>query len=213
MTDIRKVVIKWDGSTIGTFNDDELITLDGMTGIYASGHFYVPGNKAGNSAYGWCTDDSCGTCSSPNGDNCNSFDVTRYNVSCGTNKCGPGSGGSSNDVPGGNGTFWGDGSNLDNGGNAGGSGVNTGNRGGGGGAGLFGGGGGGGNSGTSCSGGGGGGGGSIWKHGTGTWSNVSGNTGADGQAGGVSARRNTDPDYVSGHGGSGQNGLVVIIFQ
>ena len=213
LSSIRTVVIKWDGTTIGSFKDDAPFTLNGMTGIYAGGYFYVPGNKAGNSAYGWCTDDSCGTCSSPNGDMCNSFDVTRYNVTCGTSKCGPGSGGSSNDIPGGYGTFWNDGSNLDNGGNAGGSGVNTGNRGGGGGAGIFGGGGGGGNSNGNCSGGGGGGGGSTWKHGTGTWSNASGNTGADGQSGGVSARRNTDPDYVSGHGGSGQNGLVVIIFQ
>ena len=213
LSSIRTVVIKWDGTTIGSFKDDAPFTLNGMTGIYAGGYFYVPGNKAGNSAYGWCTDDACGTCSSPNGDICNSFNVTRYNVTCGTSKCGPGSGGSSNDVPGGYGTFWNDGSNLDNGGNAGGSGLNTGNRGGGGGAGVFGGGGGGGNSNGNCSGGGGGGGGSIWKLGTGTWSNVSGNTGADGQAGGVSARQNTDPDYISGYGGSGQNGLVIIAFQ
>ena len=32
------------------------------------------------------------------------------------------------------------------------------------------------------------------------------------QAGGRSAQDTGDPDYVSGYGGSGQNGLVVITF-
>ena len=140
----------------GSFKDDAPFTLK----VWVWWTIFMFLVEAGNSAYGWCTDDACGTCSSPNGDICNSFNVTRYNVTCGTSKCGPGSGGSSNDVPGGLELF--DGSNLDNGGNAGGSGLNTGNRGGGGGAGYFGGGGGGGNSNGNCSGGGGGGGGSSF---------------------------------------------------
>ena len=85
-----------------------------------NGHFYAPSIKAGNSAYGWCTDDSCGTCSSPSGDMCNSFDVVRYNIPSGA---GPGQGGSSNDRVGGSGGAWTDGDNVKDGGTSGGSGV------------------------------------------------------------------------------------------
>ena len=44
LSSIRTVVIKWDGTTIGSFKDDAPFTLNGMTGIYAGGYFYVPGN-------------------------------------------------------------------------------------------------------------------------------------------------------------------------
>ena len=205
--DIRKVVIKWDGATIGTFNDNELTSIGTTKGIAYGGYFYVPGNKAGNSAYGWCTDDSCGTCSSPSGDMCNSFDITRYTLPSGA---GPGTGGSSNDRNGGNGTSWNNGSNVKDGGAAGGSGVNQGNRGGGGGAGYFGGGGGGGNSGSNCSGGAGGGGSGVIS---GSWTNTVSQQGQTGTGGGRSAVDNTDVDYITGYGGSGQGGLVVITFE
>ena len=203
---IRKVVIKWDGATIGTFNDNELTSIGTTKGIAYGGYFYVPGNKVGNSAYGWCTDDSCGTCSSPSGDMCNSFDITRYTLPSGS---GPGTGGSSNDRNGGNGTSWNNGSNVKDGGAAGGSGVNQGNRGGGGGAGYFGGGGGGGNSGSNCSGGAGGGGSGVIS---GSWTNTVSQQGQTGTGGGRSAVDNADADYISGYGGSGQGGLVVITF-
>ena len=205
--DIRKVVIKWDGATIGTFNDNELTSIGTTKGIAYGGYFYVPGNKAGNSAYGWCTDDSCGTCSSPSGDNCNSFDITRYTLPPGS---GPGTGGSSDDRNGGNGTSWNNGSNVKDGGAAGGSGLNQGNRGGGGGAGYFGGGGGGGYSGSNCSGGAGGGGSGVIS---GSWTNTVSQQGQTGTGGGRSAVDNTDTDYVTGYGGSGQGGLVVITFE
>ena len=207
-TGIRKVVIKWDGATIGTFNDNELTSIGTIKGIAYGGYFYVPGSKAGDSAYGWCTDDSCGTCSSPSGDMCNSFDITRYTLPPGS---GPGTGGSSNDRNGGNGTSWNNGSNVKDGGAAGGSGQNQGNRGGGGGAGYFGGGGGGGYSGNNnCSGGAGGGGSGVIS---GSWTNTVSQQGQTGTGGGRSAVDNTDADYVTGYGGSGQGGLVVITFE
>ena len=193
--------------TIGTFNDNEVTSIGTGKGIAYGGYFYVPGSKAGNSAYGWCTDDSCGTCSSPSGDMCNSFDITRYTLPPGS---GPGTGGSSNDRNGGNGTSWNNGSNVRDGGAAGGSGVNQGNRGGGGGAGYFGGGGGGGNSGSNCTGGAGGGGSGVIS---GSWTNTVSQQGQTGTGGGRSAVDNTDADYVTGYGGSGQGGLVVITFE
>lgn len=203
--DLRKVVIKWDGATIGTFDDNELTSIGTVKGIAYGGYFYVPGIKAGNSAYGWCTDDSCGTCSSPNGDTCNSFDMIRYNLPSGS---GPGSGGAGG---GGGGTAWNNGSNVKDGGAAGGSGVNQGNRGGGGGAGYFGGGGGGGGDGSgNCTGGGGGGGSGVIS---GSWTNTASEQGQSGTGGGRTARDNGDADYVSGYGGSNQGGLVVITFE
>jgi hypothetical protein len=95
-----------------------------------------------------------------------------------------------------------------NGGDSGGHGTYQGKRGGGGGAGYYGGGGGGGYD-SNCTGGGGGGGSGII---TGNWTNTVSQSGQTGQAGGRNARDTGDPDYVSGYGGSGQNGLVVIIF-
>ena len=205
-TGIRTLVIKWDGATIGSFTDKEIVTIGTARGVIKNGHFYAPSTKAGNSAYGWCTDDSCGTCSSPSGDMCNSFDVIRYNIPSGA---GPGQGGSSNDTPGGSGGAWNDGDNVRDGGTSGGSGVGTGNRGGGGGAGFFGGGGGGGDNNTQSGSGGGGGSGII----SGSWTNTVSQQGQTGTSGGRTAVDNGDPDYVSGYGGSGQNGLVVLIFE
>ena len=73
---VRNLQILWEGSLIyeGTYapNEDGYI----IVGSYA----YTWGTYRG-SAYGWCTDDSCGTCTSPNGDICNGFDVKRYNYS------------------------------------------------------------------------------------------------------------------------------------
>jgi len=96
-----------------------------------------------------------------------------------------------------------------NGGDSGGHGTYQGKRGGGGGAGYYGGGGGGGYD-SNCTGGGGGGGSGII---TGNWTNTVSQSGQTGQAGGRSARDTGDPDYVAGYGGSGQSGLVVIIFE
>ena len=97
-----------------------------------------------------------------------------------------------------------------NGGDSGGSGIYQGKRGGGGGAGYYGGGGGGGTDSSNCTGGGGGGGSGII---TGNWTNTVSQSGQTGQAGGRSAQDTGDPDYVSGYGGSGQHGLVVLIFE
>tara|TARA_Y100000592_G_scaffold95969_1_gene163531 strand:- start:1026 stop:3515 length:2490 start_codon:yes stop_codon:yes gene_type:complete len=96
-----------------------------------------------------------------------------------------------------------------NGGDSGGHGTYQGKRGGGGGAGYYGGGGGGGYD-SNCTGGGGGGGSGII---TGNWTNTVSQSGQTGQAGGRSARDTGDPDYVAGYGGSGQSGLVVLIFE
>ncbi len=111
-----------------------------------------------------------------------------------------GSGGSSNDRDGGGG------SNGQSGGGApGGSGRNQGNRGGGGGGGLYGGGGGGGYDTSNCTGGGGGGGsGSV------TLPSSDKQNGNVGSAGGSSPPGTTVAGYVSGRGGSNQDGLVVI---
>ena len=96
-----------------------------------------------------------------------------------------------------------------NGGDSGGHGTYQGKRGGGGGAGYYGGGGGGGYD-SNCTGGGGGGGSGII---TGSWTNTVSQNGQTGTGGGRSAVDTADPDYVSGYGGSGQNGLVVITFE
>ena len=96
-----------------------------------------------------------------------------------------------------------------NGGDSGGHGTYQGKRGGGGGAGYYGGGGGGGYD-SNCTGGGGGGGSGII---TGNWTNTVSQSGQTGQAGGRDARDTGDPDYVAGYGGSGQSGLVVLIFE
>ena len=85
--------------------------------------------------------------------------------------------------------------------------YNTGNRGGGGGSGYYGGGGGGGGNGTTGKSGGGGGG-SGYKTGTGITNFVT----ADGSRGSTTAPYSDDPDYLSGRGGAGQNGLGVINF-
>ena len=95
-----------------------------------------------------------------------------------------------------------------NGGDSGGHGTYQGKRGGGGGAGYYGGGGGGGYD-SNCTGGGGGGGSGII---TGNWTNTVSQNGQTGTGGGRSAVDSGDPDYVSGYGGSGQNGLVVLTF-
>ena len=97
-----------------------------------------------------------------------------------------------------------------NGGDSGGSGTYQGKRGGGGGAGYYGGGGGSGSDGTNCSGGGGGGGSGII---TGSWSSTSSQNGLTGTGGGRPAVNTGDENYVSGYGGSSQNGLVVLIFE
>lgn len=85
--------------------------------------------------------------------------------------------------------------------------YNTGNRGGGGGSGYYGGGGGGGGNGTTGQSGGGGGG-SGYK----TGSNITNFVTADGSKGSTTAPYSNDPDYLSGRGGAGQNGLGVINF-
>ena len=107
------------------------------------------------------------------------------------------------------GSSWNNGSNIVNGGDSGGSGNFQGMRGGGGGSGYFGGGGGGGIDGSNCSGGGGGGGSGIIN---GSWTNTGSANGNNGSGGGVSAVDTGDGNYISGYGGSSQNGLVVLIF-
>ena len=96
-----------------------------------------------------------------------------------------------------------------NGGDSGGHGTYQGKRGGGGGAGYYGGGGGGGYD-SNCTGGGGGGGSGIIS---GNWTNTVSQNGQTGTAGGRGAVDSGDPDYVSGYGGSGQNGLVILTFE
>jgi len=82
---IRQLVIKWGGSVI----------YDGSYSPDANGYIIV-GNYAYNwsthrgSTYGWCYDESCGTCASGDGDFGNSFDVVRYNY---TTTTGGGAGG------------------------------------------------------------------------------------------------------------------------
>ena len=104
---------------------------------------------------------------------------------------------------------WNNGSSVQNGGDSGGSGQYQGRRGGGGGSGYFGGGGAGGSDSGNCTGGGGGGGSGIIS---GSWTNTVSQNGQNGTGGGRSAQDTGDPDYVSGYGGSGQHGLVVLTF-
>ena len=127
----------------------------------------------------------------------------------GGSQSGGGGGGSYNGDSTSPGSSWNNGSNVRNGGDSGGSGQYQGKRGGGGGSGYYGGGGGGGNDNSDCSGGGGGGGSGIIS---GSWTNTVSQNGQNGTGGGRSAVDTGDPDYVSGYGGSGQNGLVVITF-
>lgn len=107
----------------------------------------------------------------------------------------------------GTGTFWNNGNNTQNGGTSGGYPFNQGNRGGGGGAGYWGGGGGGGNGDTNCKSGGGGGGSGIVS---GAITNIVSYNGNTGSSSGANAPNSSDPYYVSGRGGSSQNGLVVL---
>ena len=116
-----------------------------------------------------------------------------------------GSGSTGDPVNGGDGSSWNNGSNLVNGGAGGGAGGSGGNRSGGGGAGYYGGGGGGGYYDLTASGSGGGGGSGFISA---NWTNTVS------QQGGLGS--NTPPDtgdanYVSGRGGSNQDGLVVLI--
>ena len=123
---------------------------------------------------------------------------------------GGGQGGSSN-----GGTAGGTGGGGNSGGGAaGGAPYNQGNRGGGGGSGYFGGGGGGGdNTGNNCTGGGAGGGsgGTFESSYSGvTISNSLSQNGSNGSGSGAAAPYNTDPDYVSGRGSNGNDGLAVV---
>ena len=100
------------------------------------------------------------------------------------------------------------------GGTSGGYPYNQGNRGGGGGSGFYGGGGGGGqNTGNNCTGGGGGGGSGTNSVSSSITSNVSQTAyynGSTGSSSGAVAPQNSIPQYVSGHGGAGQDGLAVV---
>ena len=74
---VRKLQILWEGTLVydGTYapNEDSYI----IVGNYA----YTWGTYRSNSAYGWKTDDTCGTGASNAGDYCNGFDVKRYDYS------------------------------------------------------------------------------------------------------------------------------------
>ena len=106
------------------------------------------------------------------------------------------------------GIFWDNGSNTSDGGASGGTGVGQGNRGGGGGAGYYGGGGGGGgDNGSNCQSGGGGGGSGLVS---GAITNIVSYNGNTGSSSGAAAPNRSDPYYISGRGGSSQNGLVVL---
>ena len=99
------------------------------------------------------------------------------------------------------------------GGAGGGSGSNQGNRGGGGGSGWQGGSGAGGNGGGNCTGGGGGGGSGIYSISSSLSSDVTNileAIGSQGSSSGAAAPYNTIEQYVTGHGGSGQDGLAVV---
>lgn len=83
---VRTLQILWGGTLIyeGPYSPN----ADGymIVGNYA----YTWGTYRSPSSYGWCSDDSCGTCTSPNGDFCNGFDVVRYDY---TTTTGGGAGG------------------------------------------------------------------------------------------------------------------------
>ena len=74
---VRQLQILWQGTLVydGTYapNEDGYI----IVGTYA----YTWGTYRSNSAYGWKTNDTCGTGSSGQGDYCNGFDVKRYDYS------------------------------------------------------------------------------------------------------------------------------------
>ena len=88
---VRKLVILWNGTTI--FYD---ALPAGASDIIEGGYRWTPGTKRGESPYGWCSDDTCGACTAPSGDHCNSFDVTRSTV-----LDGPAGGGGGGGTPGG----------------------------------------------------------------------------------------------------------------
>jgi hypothetical protein len=71
--DIRQLVIKWDGAVI--YNGSVSNITNGYIAI--SGYRYYPSTYRSTS-YGWCADGTtCGSCSTPNGDYGNSFDIYR----------------------------------------------------------------------------------------------------------------------------------------
>ena len=117
-----------------------------------------------------------------------------------------GNGSSGDPVNGGNGSSWNNGANLVNGGSGGGSTSGSGNRSGGGGAGYYGGGGGGGYYDLTASGSGGGGGSGFISA---NWTNT---VSQQGGLGSSTPPDTGDPNYVSGRGGSDQDGLVVLIY-
>jgi hypothetical protein len=155
--------------------------------------------QAGNGGYGG------GNASGGTG---TSYTSSSYRGQGGT-QSGGGSGGISNNTTNGSaGVSWNNGSNTSDGGSSGGTGVGQGNRGGGGGAGYFGGGGGGGgDTGTNCQSGGGGGGAGLVS---GAITNIVSYNGNTGSSSGAAAPNSSDPYYISGRGGSSQNGLVVL---
>tara|TARA_B100002019_G_C21274725_1_gene604680 strand:- start:4258 stop:7947 length:3690 start_codon:yes stop_codon:yes gene_type:complete len=91
-TAIRKLVILWNGTTI-YYNTPANQTA---SQIVVGGYKYTPGTKRGGSPYGWCSNDTCGVCTAPNGDHCNSFDITRTAI-----LDGPAGGGGGGGTPGG----------------------------------------------------------------------------------------------------------------
>jgi hypothetical protein len=155
--------------------------------------------QAGNGGYGG------GNASGGTG---TSYTSSSYRGQGGT-QSGGGSGGISNNTSNGSaGVSWNNGSNTSDGGSSGGTGQGVGNRGGGGGAGYFGGGGGGGgDTGTNCQSGGGGGGAGLVS---GAITNIVSYNGNTGSSSGAAAPNSSDPYYISGRGGSNQNGLVVL---
>ena len=74
---VRQLQILWQGTLVydGTYAPNE----DGY--IIVGNYGYKWGTYRSNSAYGWKTDDTCGTGSSGQGDYCNGFDVKRYDYS------------------------------------------------------------------------------------------------------------------------------------
>ena len=75
---VRNLVVKWDGNNIDT-TGATYETIDGIYGLLVGNIFYVPEAYVGESPYGWCSSDACGTCSSPFGDHANGFNMSRYN--------------------------------------------------------------------------------------------------------------------------------------
>ena len=72
---VRNLLIFWNGSLVyeGSYS--------GLGYQDVNGYRYTPSTKRGGSPYGWYVDDvTCGTANNPNGDHCNSFDVTREYV-------------------------------------------------------------------------------------------------------------------------------------